>query len=772
KPDNILVRAAAQAEATRDETDPERTAVAWPKIVDFGIARAVDPDQLGATQLTQAGQLIGTMAYMSPEQTTGNPEGIDVRCDVYALGVILFEVLAGTRPYRTDGMTLPDAARQIQEVTPPRLGALDRAFAGDLETIVAVALEKERERRYASASELGADLRRFLDDQPIAARPPSTIYQLRKFARRHRGLVAGVALAVVALLAGTAGTLWGLLDALEQGRRAKEEATKARSAEATARAAEVTAKTERDHARQAERDARDVSNFMHAVLESADIGVAGRQLSVKEVLDRNAARIDTLFKDRPVARAELHGAFGWDYFTFGDYAAAERHLRLAFELDSSARGRGDPATIEDCTRLCQVLDFAGKVDELGPIIQENVDVALRHLERDHPSTLHARMLLAAWHLGRHDYAPAELLYREIRAAMARTLGSNHDYTLSAINGLGLVLLNTGQYGEAEQLFRQAFEFRQAVHGLEHAKTLVPLINWANALSSEGRHRDAIEKYELVVKVGEKVWGKNHPELLSARGNLASALADGRELVRSRDLNAELYTHYLKTLGPADPDTLRTLNNLCVVLLDLQEFDEAERRVDTLLAAMTKLRGPQHSDTARAISLRAEVLNARIDSLPTSERPAAIRRCRELFARAVAIHEKHIGPRNPDTIIARNSLGAFLRDNKDPEAVKVLARVVADWQAAVPDSPSVLRLFRTSLGKALRQERRFAEAEREMLAAWKLPPHAKASNPELAKQLALLYDAWGKADAAKQWRERAANQGRESGGKAPPQQRGR
>jgi serine/threonine protein kinase len=173
-----------------------------PKILDFGIARVTEAD-IQATRQTDVGQLIGTIAYMSPEQVAGDPNGIDIRSDVYALGVILYELLAAQLPCGLDKKTLPEAVQTIREEESSALSAVNSAYRGDVETIVAKALEKDRERRYASAADLAADLRRHLNDEPIVARPASASYQLQKFARRHTAIVAGVAAVAIVLVAGS-----------------------------------------------------------------------------------------------------------------------------------------------------------------------------------------------------------------------------------------------------------------------------------------------------------------------------------------------------------------------------------------------------------------------------------------------------------------------------------------------------------------------------------------------------------------------------------------
>ena len=176
-----------------------------PKILDFGVARVTEADaQEGDSQPTMQtglGQLVGTLAYMSPEQVLGDPLEVDTRSDVYALGVILYELLSGRLPYEVNHRQLPEAVHTIREEEPASLSSIGRDYRGDIETLVRKALEKDKTRRYTSAADLGADIQRYLNDEPITARPPSAGYQLRKFARRHRGLMAGMAVVFVVLLA-------------------------------------------------------------------------------------------------------------------------------------------------------------------------------------------------------------------------------------------------------------------------------------------------------------------------------------------------------------------------------------------------------------------------------------------------------------------------------------------------------------------------------------------------------------------------------------------
>jgi eukaryotic-like serine/threonine-protein kinase len=210
KPGNVLVDAGGR-----------------PKVIDFGVAKATECDIQLTTMRTDVGQLIGTLAYMSPEQAIGDSGGVDTRSDVYALGVLLFELLSGRAPQNFRGCSIADAARIISEDDPARLSSIDTSFRGDIETIVAKALEKSKDRRYQSAASLSEDIERFLGDEPILARPASAAYRVRKFSRRHKGLVGGAVLAFVALAVGMVMTTKYAIEARRQAAAATLEAERA-----------------------------------------------------------------------------------------------------------------------------------------------------------------------------------------------------------------------------------------------------------------------------------------------------------------------------------------------------------------------------------------------------------------------------------------------------------------------------------------------------------------------------------------------------------------
>jgi WD40 repeat protein/predicted Ser/Thr protein kinase len=268
KPGNILVDDAGQ-----------------PKILDFGVARATDGDAQ-ATMQTDIGQLVGTLAYMSPEQVSADPLELDTRSDVYALGVILYELLAGRMPY-TISKKLHETMEAIREHDAARLSSVNKNYRGDIETIVAKALEKDKTRRYGSAAELSADIGRYLKDEPIIARPPSATYQMQKFARRHTGLVVGMVLAVVVLIAGAVFSTYQARVARFERDRAIVAGQQARSAEAQATKAQQDALTAEGQAR---KDRDTAVNAQQRADEEAETARMQRRLTIWQSLSRESVR--------------------------------------------------------------------------------------------------------------------------------------------------------------------------------------------------------------------------------------------------------------------------------------------------------------------------------------------------------------------------------------------------------------------------------------------------------------------------------------------------
>jgi eukaryotic-like serine/threonine-protein kinase len=326
-----------------------------PKVFDFGVARATDEDLFTGAGLTRTGQLLGTPNYMSPEQVSGDSAGIDQRADVYALGVILFELAAHRLPYRLENRPMAEAARIVLEEDPPRLGSFAAELRGDVETIVAKALEKDRTRRYGSAADLAADIRSWLAHEPIRARPPSALYHLRKFARRHRGLVGGAAATGLALVLGT---VFSLLFAFGEARQRREADQNARAAEGSARDADQAHRAALRETYQARLTAAVMS------LRESNYGEAGRQLDAAPADLRGwewqhlHARVLDLSPVIAQARPDFDSLFG--YFPPGGGLLARKGNRyLLVDLRTHALRRD----------VCDGVSFRGIVQTpTGPLL--------------------------------------------------------------------------------------------------------------------------------------------------------------------------------------------------------------------------------------------------------------------------------------------------------------------------------------------------------------------------------------------------------------------
>ena len=342
------------------------TETGGPKVLDFGLARAAQAE-LQSTVQTMAGEVVGTMSYMSPEQVVGDMSELDTRSDVYALGVILYELLSGRLPFDLSRKSLPEAVRIIRDDEPARLSSISRTLPADVATIVAKALEKDKLRRYGSAAELAEDIRRFLRNEPIVARRPSASYQVRKFAHRHKGLVGGAIAVLIALVAGVVVSTWQAVRASRAERVAQARANDAQAEKAKAEA---------------------VTKFLTEMLASADPARAqGREVTVRAAVDEAARKIDAgAMAGQPGGRGRGAQRDRDDLRGTGVVRAGGAQLRTALDLESRIQPRIRSLLADTNTRLVNVLYKAQKYADAMPVAQEAVRLRKEALGPRHPDT--------------------------------------------------------------------------------------------------------------------------------------------------------------------------------------------------------------------------------------------------------------------------------------------------------------------------------------------------------------------------------------------------
>ncbi len=665
-----------------------------PRLLDFGIAKLLNPEFLQAPLVTRTDGRPMTPEYASPEQIRGDP--VTSAADIYSLGVLLYEILTGDRPYEVADSTWREIERLVCESEPPlpstKVGAdgerlkatavtrgaepkqLVRSLRGDLDWITMKALAKEPSRRYATASELSADIGRYLSHEPVLARPASTSYRARKYVRRHP---VGVTIAAgsVLLLAGFAGT-----QAFQLRRITRE----------------------RDRASR-------VTGFMEGMFRVSNPSEArGNSITAREILDKESTEIDTGLAQDPELQAEMMHIMGDVYRGLGLFPRAQELFERSAAIRRRVLGPENAETLRSVDDLAWILNQEGHTAEAEKLQLETVDTRRRVFGTQNLETLKSMSNLA-WTLDREGhYAEAEKLEREVldlrrravksddretaatmnnlaatlgheghyaeaeklkRATLdlrRRILGPDHPETLTAMNNLAATFQQEGHFAEAEKLQHETLDMQRRILGPEHPDTLRSMNNLANSLFNEGHFAEALQLQRETLLKKQQVLGPEHQDTLWAIRELALTLQARRQYSEAEKLQRETLEIQRRVLGPERPNTLSTMNNLATTLSKEGQYSEAEKLQRQTLDAMRRVLGPEHPFTLGTTDGLAQTL-AKEGRYVEAE---------QLARETLATQHRVLGPEHPDTTSTAYDLACILaHTGRSAEAISVLRDAV-------------------------------------------------------------------------------------------------
>jgi len=534
-----------------------------PKLIDFGVAKATNQKLTEKTLFTHYGMMIGTPAYMSPEQAEMSHLDIDTRTDIYGLGVLLYELLTGTTPFpeqRLRSAGYNEIQRMILEEEPERpstrlstlqgdqrsvvarnRGAseltLGRAFPRDLDWIVMKCLEKDRARRYETANGLARDIERCLHNEPVVARPPSRLYEFQKTVRRHWVSFAAVTAVLSALAIGM------VVSALE--------AARARRAEALAR--------------QNLADSQAVAKFLAEIFASPEPGRQGRNTTVTEALGAAATRLETNTVMQPLTRAGIQETIGWTFHTLSLNDEAIPLLEKVRDYRQAALGLEQHSTLTALNNLAICYAQVGREEEALKLKEQVLALRRKVLGPEHADTLQAMNNLANAYRGAGRNEEAIKLLEQALALRRKVSGPEHPETLLVMRNLGHCYSEAGRRDEALKLREQTLALRRKVSGPEHPETLYAMEGMADSLFEAGRLEEALKMQEEILALSRKVLGPDHRSTLIAMYNVACYRCDAGRMAEGLKLWEETLALQRMKLGPEHPDTLRTQIDVASVL---------------------------------------------------------------------------------------------------------------------------------------------------------------------------------------------------------------
>jgi tetratricopeptide (TPR) repeat protein len=749
KPSNLLI-------ARFDE-------IPVPKVIDFGVAKAVGPILNEGTIQTGFNAIVGTLEYMSPEQATFNNRDIDTRADIYALGAVLYELLVGSPPISRQVMTdlaVDEVLKFIRETDPPTPShkfssaerrasiaaqrscepdRLMRVLQNDLDWIVMKALEKERARRYDSSSALGEDIQRFLLGEAVAAAPPSRMYRLKKWYRRHRVMAWTATLMLILLLAGIGGTSWRYFYAQQQQTVAEQKAEEAWRASELAAANEKLAgiassntKAFADHL---------VNDFLRVARPEGWNGGRGIHVTIREALVAAELAIDDTFRDHPIAEAIARMAYAQTWHDLGEYSRAEVHWRQTMELFRKEPGfdirKSDSLWLQPRVGLGHCLLKQSKVADAKTWFE----VALKDFGDDRED-----LRSYAWpaHVGLAEIDLLELRPQQtldrllpILTQAERDLPQHRDLIVQISTLVSAAYEALGQMDKALELDQRMLQLGEENLGPDHVYTLILKNAVAQNHWKLRQYEEAIPKFRALVDACSQAFGPEHPTTLEIKINLAANLSDSGQLADGEALLTELIPQIIAKRGPQHEKTLEARKLLGIVRLKQKQFAEAEEILREVWQDSQQALGEDHAETMRVLSYYCESLQQAgklVEALPFRETLLRLRR-------------NQADRQDPDLLPTMNNLASlYWRTGQLAKSIPLFREVVTKCQAEYGMEHRRTLQALANLAVNLRDDGQVDEAITILQQACEYSPK-HAGLEWIADELMLLYLAQAQREAA-------------------------